>query len=132
MKKLTVLLVIVLVAGLLTGCWLFPESKLDYIEADSNEVFLNTRSRTQQLEITAYYTDGTSADVTSSCEYTSSNIEVVTVNDEGLITSVVYECEVCPGLLTREATILISYTQHNAWTGRIIRTCEVGVTVTGI
>ncbi len=131
MKKLTVLVVVILIAGLLAGCWLFPESKLDYIEAETDEVTLHTRLRTRQLEITAYYTDGTSADVTIDCDYLSSDIKVVTVNDEGLITAVKYEGVVTPGL-TREATILISYTQHNAWTGRIIRTCEVKVTVIGI
>jgi len=129
MKKLTVLVVIMLVAGLLAGCWVLPESKLDYIEADPKEVTLNTKSLTgitEQLEVTAYYSDGTDANVTSNCEYLSSNTEIVTVNDEGLIVAVKVDN---PIALKREATILITYTQHNFWTGRVIRTTEVDVTV---
>jgi len=129
MKKLTVLVVIMLVAGLLAGCWVLPESKLDYIEADPEEVTLNIVSLTgitQQLEITAYYSDGTSADVTSNCDYSSSNTEVATVNNEGLIVAV--KVDDSPALV-RYATILVSYTQHNFWTGRIIRTAEVEVKV---
>jgi len=30
MKKLTMLVVIILIAGLLAGCWLFPEEKLEF------------------------------------------------------------------------------------------------------
>ena len=119
MKKLTVLVAIILIAGLLTGCWVLPESKLDYIEAIPNEVNLNTEITQKQLEVTAYYDDETSADVTSNCDYSSSDTEVVTVNDEGLIVAVG----------SGEANILVSYTQHNFWTGMRIRTCEVEVTV---
>jgi len=89
MKKLTVLVVIMLVAGLLAGCWVLPESKLDYIEADPDKVdLLYLRSSTKQLTVTAFYEDGVSADVTIDCDYLSSDIKVVTVNDEGLIVSV--------------------------------------------
>jgi len=119
MKKLTMLVVILLVAGLLAGCWVLPESKLDYIEAIPNEVNLDAEITQKQLEVTAYYEDGTSADVTSNCDYSSSDIEVVTVNDEGLIVAVG----------NGEAITLVSYTQHNFWTGMRIRTCEVEVTV---
>ena len=129
MKKLTVLVVIMLVAGLFAGCWVLPESKLDYIEADPKEVTLNTKSLTgitEQLEITAYYSDETDANVTSNCEYLSSNTEIVTVDDEGLIVAVKVDN---PIALKREATILITYTQHNFWTGRVIRTTEIDVTV---
>ena len=67
-----------------------------------------------------------SADVTSNCEYSSSRPEVVTVNDGGLIIGV----RPSPfGALMEEATILVTYTQHNFWTGKIIRTAEVEVKV---
>lgn len=118
MKKLTVLVVIMLVASLLAGCWVFPESKLDYIEAKVNVAALGIVS-TRQLKVTAYYEDLTEADVTIDCEYLSSNPDVAIVNNEGLITS----------KIIGEATILVTYTQHNFWTGRIIRTDEVNVTV---
>ena len=119
MKKLTVLVAVILIAGLLAGCWVLPESKLDKIEADPDEVILSTNLLTQQLEVTAYYTDGTSADVTSNCDYISSDTGVVTVSDEGLITA----------KKMGDSTILVSHTQHNFWTGRITRTVEVNVTV---
>jgi len=119
MKKLTVLVAVILIAGLLAGCWVLPESKLDKIEADPDEVILSTNLLTQQLEVTAYYTDGTSADVTSNCDYISSDTGVVTVSDEGLITA----------KKMGDSIILVSHTQHNFWTGRITRTVEVNVTV---
>ena len=134
MKKLTVLVAVILIAGLLVGCWVTPESKLDYIEADPNEVTLTTDSFTgitEQLEVTAFYDDKTSADVTLNCDYNSSlsnttGLEIVTVSDEGLITAVIVDN---PIALQLKATILVTYTQNNFWTGRIIRTYEVDVTV---
>ena len=129
MKKLIVLVAVILIAGLLAGCWVLPESKLDYIEADPDKVTLNPQSLTgitQQLEVTAFYDDDTIADVTSNCDYISDRPEVVTVNDEGLIVGV----KPSPfGALSEEATILVTHTQHNFWTGRIIRTCKVDVTI---
>lgn len=120
MKKLTILMAVILIVTLLTGCWLFPESKLDSIEIDTDEITL-TVGETYQLKITAFYEDETSADVTSNCDYLSSvsDTEVLTVNDEGLIT----------GVKIGGAIITVIYTQHNLWTGRIIRTAEVDVTV---
>ena len=129
MKKLTVLVVIMLVAGLLAGCWVLPESKLDYIEAEPAKVTLylgltsdSTKNNTQQLEVTAFYTDGNKADVTAECDYatlTTSIAEVVTVNNEGLITA----------KSRGNAIVSVSYTQHNFWTGKRTRTDEVDVTV---
>ena len=121
---------VILIAGLLSGCWLFPESKLDYIEANPEEVTLyfgptlsDTKNKTtQQLEVTAYYTDETKADVTLECDYTTltvSNTEVVTVNDEGLITA----------KSKGNTIVLVSYTEGNYWAGRITRTDEVKVLV---
>ena len=121
MKKLTVLVVIMLVAGLLAGCWVTPTSKLENIEVYPEEVTLTinttalTGKLTEQLKVTAFYEDGTFADVTLNCKYSSDSPEVITVNAEGLVGIVkVGEIE--------EATILVTYTQHNFWTGRIIRT----------
>ena len=130
MKKLTVLMAIILIAGLLSGCWLFPESKLDYIKAKPDKVTLSLDSMsteteyktTQQLEVTAYYTDENKADVTLECDYaplTVSNTEVVTVNDEGLITA----------KSKGNTIVLVSYTEGNFWTGRITRTDEVKILV---
>ena len=119
MKKLTVLLAVILITGLLAGCWLFPGSKLDEITVyPEGPITLNIEG-TQQLEVTAWYEDKTNADVTPSCDYNSSLSNTAGVDVEGLITAVE----------TGEATILITYTQHNFWTGRIIRTAEVKVTV---
>ncbi|MBA7563021.1 hypothetical protein ES695_11195 [Candidatus Atribacteria bacterium 1244-E10-H5-B2] len=128
MKKLTVLMAIILIAGLLSGCWLFPESKLDYIKAKPDKVTLTMLTMdsligiTQQLEVTAFYEDLTEADVTLECDYaplTVSNTEVVTVNDKGLITA--------KG--KGKAEILVSYTQRNFLTSNIIRTCKVKILV---
>ena len=125
MKKLTVLVVIMLVAILLAGCWVLPESKLEFIEADPAEIEVilgpsGLAIEEVQLEVTAFYEDDTYADVTSNCEYSLDNTEFVTVSDEGLV-------RVEP--IVGEATILITYTQHNFWTGRVIKTTEVDVTV---
>ena len=118
MKKLTVLVVVMLLAGLLAGCWVLPESKLDEIVVEPGAITLSV-GETQQLEVTAWYDDKTSADVTPSCDYNSSLSNTAGVDVEGLITAVE----------AGEATILVSYTQHNFWTGRIIRTAEVEVEV---
>ncbi len=124
MKKLTVLVVIMLVAGLIAGCGIIPESKLWKIEVEPIEVLLPYSGDSKQLKVTAYYDDGTSADVTLECDYTASKPEqfaqvVAIVSAEGLVT----------GIQAGWATILISYTQRNFWTGDITRTHEVAVRV---
>ena len=129
MKKLTMIMAIILIAGLLSGCWVFPGSKLDYIEADPEEVTLyfgivsdSTKNDTEQLKVTAYYEDETKADVTPECDYaplTVSNTEVVTVDDEGLITA----------KSKGNTIVLVSYTEGNSWTGRITRTDKVKILV---
>lgn len=125
MKRLTVIVAVILIAGLLSGCWLFPESKLDYIEANPKEVTLyltQVPGNTQQLEVTASYIDGNIADVTLECDYapsTASDTEVVTVSDEGLITA----------KSKGKAKVLVSYTEGNYWAGRITGTDEVKVLV---
>lgn len=104
------------------------ESPLNYIIADPIEVVLGRRRfpTQQQLTITAFYEDGTSANVTSNCKYSSTDTKVATVDDEGLIVAVFLE-PFPTGI--REVTISITYTQHNALAGEITRTCEVEVTV---
>ncbi len=67
MKKLTVLLVVImLVAGLLVGCGIIPASSLWKIEVEPKDFWGITFpvGDTLQLEVTAYYDDGTTADVT--------------------------------------------------------------------
>ncbi|MBA7580866.1 hypothetical protein ES708_22763 [subsurface metagenome] len=127
MKKLTILLVVImLVAVLLAGCWVSPELKLDYIEADPEEVTL-TEGEICQLTVIAFYDYSGANDVTLDCDYVSNNIEVATVNDEGLITAI--DLEGSEKAQKGEATILITYTQHNFWTGMRVETAEVKVTV---
>ena len=133
MRKLTILIAIILIVGLLAGCggWVTPAPKLDYIEVEPDEVTLITNSytgSTEQLEVTAYYVVCGANDVTSDCEYVSSNTEIVTVSDKGLVVGKIPEF-LPPGSDFTEATILVTYTQHNAWTGMIVRTTEVDVTV---
>jgi len=133
MKKLTVLVAVILITGLLAGCWVLPESKLDRIVADPDKVDLAQYPRLlpnqQQLTITAFYDDGASADVTIDCDYLSSDIEIATVNDEGLIMYVAPEVYNADPTATRNANILVTYTHHNAWTGMRSETCKVEVTV---
>ena len=122
MKKLTVLVMIILIAGLLAGCWVLPESKLDEIVVEPEEVTLyltQAAGNTKQLEVTAYYEDLTYADVTSNCKYISDDDEIATVDIKGLVTA----------KSIGNTEVLITYTQHNFWTGRVIRTIKVDVTV---
>ncbi|MBA7545951.1 hypothetical protein ES705_38333 [subsurface metagenome] len=120
MKKLTMIMAIILIAGLLSGCWLFPGPKLDYIEVNPKEVTLYYGLQpndmeiktTEQLEVTAYYEDENKADVTLECDYaplTTSNKEVVTVSDEGLITAR------SKGI----AIVLVSYTEGRTRTDEV-------------
>ena len=130
MKKLTMLVVIMLVAGLLAGCWVLPESKLISICVEPEGIFLEgdptaaASHNTEPIEsVTANYSDGTSEDIAlADCEYSSNDPEVAIVDivgDEVLIRSVGFG----------EATILVTYTQHNFWTGRRTETDIVGVSV---
>ncbi|MBA7529476.1 hypothetical protein ES705_21674 [subsurface metagenome] len=122
MKKLTVLVAVILIAGLLAGCGVTSESRLWKIEVEPIEVNIGYTGDSEQLKVTAYYDDGTSADVTSECDYITSaeaySEVVVSVSAEGLVT----------GIQTGWTTILVSYTQRNFWTS-ITRTYEVAVHV---
>lgn len=120
MKKLTVLVVVILIAGLLAGCAILPGSRLWRIEVEPSSVSL-TYVDPQQLEVTAFYDDGDSADVTPECDYVSENPEIVIVGDEGLIEAV------SPDTGTHFVTIFVTYTQRNFWTGNITRYGEVEV-----
>lgn len=124
MKKLTVLVAVILIAGLLAGCGIIPGSRLYYIEVEPDDFTLHLGSDpTKQLEVTATYDDLTIADVTLECEYTwkpeALTKVVATVSDEGLVT----------GMLVGNTDILVSYTQRNFWTGDITRITEVEVRV---
>ena len=130
MKKLiTVLVVIMLVTGLLAGCGIMPESKLWKIEVEPTDfggitLYVNPAQfpavdGTCQLEVTAFYDDGTIADVTLDCEYISSDSKIAFVSNEGLITAI----------KVGDATISVIYTQQNFWTSDITRTAKVEITV---
>ncbi|MBA7545617.1 hypothetical protein ES705_37986 [subsurface metagenome] len=124
MKKLTVLVAVILIAGLLSGCWLFPEqSLLDYIVADPGEITLKV-GETQQLTITAWYEDGTSANVTSDCDYFSTIPGVATVDSEGSVTAV--EVPWFEG----DTWIKVTYCQENDSTDQRIREACIKVIVT--
>ncbi|MBA7498275.1 hypothetical protein ES704_01010 [subsurface metagenome] len=129
MKKLTILMVVILVAGLLAGCWLFPESKLISIVVEPEGVYLDEPAtaitgHTEAIEsVTANYSDETSEDIKlTDCEYLSNDPEVAIVE--------IVEDEVwIRAVGTGDTTILVTYTQHNFWTGRVIETDIVGVFV---
>lgn len=131
MKKLTILMAVILVAGLLAGCWIFPESKLISIVVDPEgmdliepiPVVLIPENADAIVSVTANYNDGTSEDIKlTDCEYLSNDPEVAIVDivgDEVWIRAVG----------TGDTTILVTYTQHNFWTGRVTETDIVGVFV---
>ena len=127
MKKLFVLATVILIAGLLTGCWLLPESKLISITVDPEWMELNKPgpadpgdTKEAIKSVTANYEDDTSEDVKlTDCEYCTYDCQVAKVNAEGLVTAVG----------EGKTAILVSYTEGNSWTGRITETDIVIVTV---
>lgn len=129
MKKLTVLVVITLIAGLLAGCWVLPESKLISIVVEPEGMYLEdpataiTGHTEPIISVTANYSDGTSEDIElTDCEYLSNDPEVAIVD-------IVGEEVWIRAVGTGDTTILVTYTQHNFWTGRVIETDTVGVFV---
>jgi len=131
MKKLTVLVAVILIAGLLAGCWVLPESKLISITVDPEGLYLEMPKPTSLIpenagkieSVTANYNDGTSEDIKlTDCEYSSNDPEVAIVD---IVGDEVWIRAVGSG----ETTILVTYTQHNFWTGRVIETDIVGVFV---
>ena len=90
-----------------------PQRVLQSIAASPTPVNLNIGA-TKQLTITAWYTDGATANVTNGATYTSSNTSVATVSSYGLITA----------KAAGSATITVSYTEGGA-----TRQATVSVTV---
>ena len=129
MKKLAVLVAVILIAGLLAGCWVLPESKLISIVVEPEGMDLTypataLSEHTKAIEsVTANYEDGTSEYIElTDCEYSSNDPEVAIVN---IVGDKVWIKAVKSG----ETTILVTYTQHNFWTGRVTETDIVGVFV---
>lgn len=83
------------------------------IAADPDEVTMG-EGGTQQLAVTATYSDAATADVTGEADYASDNEGVATISATGLITA----------LALGEATITVSYTEDG-----ITRTAQVAVEV---
>ncbi len=113
MKKLTVLMAVILMAVLLAGCWVFPESKLISIVVEPEGMDLADPAsaiseHAEAIEsVTANYNDGTSEDIElTDCEYSSNDPEVAIVD---IVGDEVWIRAVGAG----EAVILVTYTQHN-------------------
>ena len=120
MKKLIMLVVIILVMGLLAGCWLYTEPKIISICVNPEGMFLDPGETEPIISVTANYNDGNSDDIKlTDCEYCTYDCLVATVNVEGLVTAE----------NIGETEILVTYTQHNFWTGRVIETDIIGVFV---
>jgi len=131
MKKLAVLMAIILVTGLLAGCWLMPESRLISIVVEPESMDLVLPKPTDLIpenagiieSVTANYNDGTSEDIKlTDCEYSSNDPDVAVVD---IVGDEVWIRAIGVG----EAVILVSYTQHNAWTGRRTEVDIIGVFV---
>ena len=113
MKKLTVLVAVILIAGLLAGCWLFSdEPKLISITVVPESMELVTLNNTfvgyltGPIEsITANYDNWTSEPIAlTDCEYSSNDPEIAIVDiveDEVLVRAIG----------TGETYILVSYTE---------------------
>ena len=123
MKKLTVLVVAILVMVLLAGCWLYPEPKLISICVDPEGMFLEPEETKPIISVTANYVLAPSEDIElTNCKYSPNDPEVA-------IVEIVGEEVFIRAVKVGEAIILVSYTQHNFWTGRVIETDIVGVFV---
>lgn len=108
MKKLLIFLILSIF--LLTGCGLLPESRLTDIRVDPHKITLSIGEELS-LIVTAYYSNNAEANVTPDCVYESSNIEIATVSNDGLIRAI----------KTGNAIILVTYSESNFWTGKIIK-----------
>jgi len=87
---------------------------LDSIAASPESVTLDDVDETQQLTVTATYSNTTTDDVTADSTYVSDDEAVATVSDGGLIT----------GVAEGSATVTVSYTEDG-----ITEAAEVSVTV---
>jgi len=123
MKKLNVLILAILVMVLLTGCWLYPEPKIISICVEPEGMFLEPEEIEPIISVTANYSLAPSKDIElTDCEYSSNAPEVAVVE---IIGEEVFVRAVKAG----DTIILVTYTQHNFWTGRVIETDIIGVFV---
>ncbi|MBA7585276.1 hypothetical protein ES708_27251 [subsurface metagenome] len=100
-----------------------PEPKLTEIIVDPEEMDLIVGGF-ETFEVTAYYDDTTTKNVTFKCHYGTSNSSIAYV---------AYGIDKVTTLDVGTATIFISYTQHNFLTGEeITKTDTIVVTVTGV
>ncbi len=63
------------------------EPRLEKLEIEPNETTFNTVGETRQLKVLAYFTDGSTKDVTQQAVYESKDEPVATVTESGLVTS---------------------------------------------
>ena len=124
-KKLLLSLSVFFIAFLLTGCFPFgstliiEEVLLASIEVDPASMEIATGTSKTITSVTAYYDNGTSADIDlSDCTY-ESNKSNATVSSSGVVTGI-YSCSA-----TTPVTITVSYTEDN-----ITKTDTVSVVVT--
>ena len=113
MKKLTVLVAVILIAGLLAGCWVFSdEPELISITVDPERMDLvgdptaaSSHNTEPIISITANYDDWTTKDIAlTDCEYLSSDPDIAIVEIAG------DEVQV-RAVGTGETYILVSYTE---------------------
>jgi len=123
MKKLIVFMVVILIMVLLAGCWLQPKPKIISICVDPEGMFLELGEIKPIISVIANYNDRTSEDIKlTDCKYSSNDPEVAIVD---IVGDEVFVKAVNVG----DTIILITYTQHNFWTGRLTETDIVGVFV---
>lgn len=122
----TALLLLIAPSAVSYACNNIEATVLQSIVAEPSSVSLDLDvDGTQQLTVTATYSDGDTADVTTEASYESSDTEVATVSDTGLITAVgVPPCS-GEGL----ATITISYNEAGIKaTDNVLVTVAVSIT----
>jgi len=103
MKKLIILFMIVLVMGLLAGCWISSEPKLISITVDPEDMSLCIEESKSIISVTANYEDGTSKPVEiTDCNLSSENIKIADAGSKGLVTAVGVGA----------TYIIVKYTEH--------------------
>jgi hypothetical protein len=85
-------------------------AKLNRVTVSPQSLVLSS-NQTQQLQVTAHYSDGTTRDVTRLSQFQSNESPIVMVNDAGLVTA---------GMITGEAAIMARYQG-------LISVCETAV-----
>jgi len=90
-KRILMLVFVVAFLTLLVGCYPSIPAVLIGIEVSPDKITMSVGD-TKQLEVTAFYDDGSFGDVTPDCIYESSNSFIVIVNtsegSEGKITGI--------------------------------------------